>query len=152
MGGKGSGRYPAVGLERRKPRKAGRIAQAARISERVLISTLADAEESIKNGQKPSAGVLDLARWAYEMYHGKATVALDVTQEVNHVLDPSLVMAAIAQAQADTLLLDAAWEPSKVSPNGLLDAPNADNPCSISQKSALANLPPERVSEREGSD
>ena len=101
MGGIGSGRYPPVGLEKRPVRPSGRMAQADRISQRVLVSTLKLAERDLKKGEIPSSGVIDLARWAHEMRAGKPTVKLDadVNATTTLVLDPSRMLERLRERE-----------------------------------------------------
>ena len=84
---------------------------------------MAQAQEAIQNGERLPQAMIDHVRWNIERVEGKATVRVDAQVDSKVTLDPSLVMAAIAQAQADTLLLDAAWETSKVSDLGPEIAP-----------------------------
>jgi len=113
MGGPGSGRRPAAVGTRSGSQRLRGVAPCAWV---ILKRTLARAEKDMQNPDAPypPPKVLELALWAAEQDIGKATIRMDVQQETKLVLDPSLVMAAIAQAQMDTLALDTEREGSNV--------------------------------------
>ncbi len=75
---------------------------------------MAQAQEAIQNGERLPQAMIDHVRWNIERVEGKATVRVDAQVDSKVTLDPSLVMAAIAQAQMDTLALDTEREGSNV--------------------------------------
>jgi len=77
------------------------MAQADRISQRVLVATLKQAERDCQNGIMPPASVLDLARWAHEVVNGKPTVHLEASVDSNVVLDPSMMILALRNAREE---------------------------------------------------
>ncbi|MFA5380005.1 MAG: hypothetical protein WC455_29865 [Dehalococcoidia bacterium] len=91
-----------------------RVAKACPVAWSVLKASLALAEKDVENERIPASHIIDLARWVIEMQEGKPTVKLDAQVEQQIVLPATLIMAAIAQAQMDTLALDTEREGSPV--------------------------------------
>jgi hypothetical protein len=137
-----------------------RVAKACPVAWSVLKASLASAEKSMRKPDDveekdwkppiPPSSVLDLAKWTIEMQEGKPTVKLDAQVEQQIVLPATLIMAAIAQAQMDTLALDTEREASTVIESDWVvreGSPSENRRCA-----KCPDTPAQASSEGEGSD